>query len=334
MSDQRLTALRDIMQEDVGQRGLATDPECNLITECHDDFHNACRSVAKRPDAALAVVTGFIIPRAEPPCGETDGPLGALFLARALAPIGIRVALVTDSFGCAALRAGLAACHLQDKVPLLAVSPFGDPWDAYLKNEWQNFVSNFRLTHLVALERPGPAHTPASLRSQGIAADARDIAVVLPADQHDRYHTMRGRDITEMMSPAHLLFEHRTPRIATIGIGDGGNEIGMGKIRWDIIQRNIPNGGLVACRIATDDLLVAGVSNWGAYALATGVRLLRGHEPRSAGNLYDVAEEERLLAIMVKEGPLVDGVTAKPTATVDGLTFAAYAQKLQQMAAV
>jgi len=74
------------------------------------------------------------------------------------------------------------------------------------------------------------------------------------------------------MSPAHRLFEHvaNDPAITTIGIGDGGNEIGMGKIPWDTIRRNIPNGGLIACRVPVDHLIVAGVSNWGAiFAMAT-----------------------------------------------------------------
>lgn len=334
MSDTRLNALRDIMQEDVGQRGLATDPECNLLTECRDDFRTACHSIAGNANAAVAIVTGFIIPRAEPPAGETDGPLGALFLARALAPLGIRVAVFTDLFCKAAFEAALHACNLHKEVALHILPPKRHPWDVYLSTHWPHFHTNFRLTHLIGLERPGPSHTPNSLRAQGLSAETPGVATVLPSDHHDRYHTMRGMDITEMMSPAHLLFENLTPGVVSIGIGDGGNEIGMGKIRWDIVQRNIPNGGLVACRIATQHLLVAGVSNWGAYALAAGVRLLRGHEPKQAGNLFDIVEEERLLQLMVKEGPLVDGVSAKPTATVDGLAFADYARKLQQMAAV
>ena len=46
----------------------------------------------------------------------------------------------------------------------------------------------------------------------------------------------------------------------------------MGKMSWDVIRRNIPNGGLVACRVPADQLIVCGVSNWGAYGLAAGVR--------------------------------------------------------------
>ena len=86
MSDAILTRIRDLIQEDVNGRGLRTDPTANLISACPDDFAAACHSLASMARPALAVVTGFLIPSANPPCGETDGPLGALFLARALVP--------------------------------------------------------------------------------------------------------------------------------------------------------------------------------------------------------------------------------------------------------
>jgi hypothetical protein len=144
---------------------------------------------------------------------------------------------------------------------------------------------------------------------------------------------MRGRDITEFTGPAHLLFEHAgtlAPLVTTIGIGDGGNEIGMGKIPWSTIRKNIPNGGLIACRVPTDHLIVAGVSNWGAYALAAGVAVLRGNPLRD--ELFDVEREREILRAMVEKGPLVDGVTAKPTVSVDGLSFEEYARPLRELA--
>jgi hypothetical protein len=141
---------------------------------------------------------------------------------------------------------------------------------------------------------------------------------------------MRGRDITEFMAPAHEHFETASQNaITTIGIGDGGNEIGMGKVPWQVIRDNIPGGGLVACRVPTDYLIVCGVSNWGAYALGHGVRLLRGasHEPR----LHDPEVERDLLRVMVEQGPLVDGVTGQQTVTVDGLAFERYVEPLVEM---
>ena len=81
MVEAQLTALRDVIQEDPGGRGLRTDPESNLISACAGDFAAACRSIAVAESPRIAVVTGFFIPTAEPPTAETDGPLGALFLA-------------------------------------------------------------------------------------------------------------------------------------------------------------------------------------------------------------------------------------------------------------
>jgi hypothetical protein len=141
------------------------------------------------------------------------------------------------------------------------------------------------------------------------------------------------------MSPAHRLFEVARHSVAesgkmerglvTIGIGDGGNEIGMGKIPWAVICRNIPNGGLVACRVPTDHLIVCGVSNWGAYGLAAGVRLLRGASAET--DLFDLDREQALLEIMVEKGPLVDGVSGQPTVSVDGLPIEQYLEPLRRL---
>jgi hypothetical protein len=340
MSDALLDVMRDLIQEDVGNRGLRTDPADNLVTACPDDFRAACRSLAGAANPAVGVVTGFFIPHAQPPCGETDGPLGALFLARALAPLGVPVLLATDAFCVPALAAGLEACGLSGTVRLVTLPAPAESAGLTAQAYWRTFLDRAApfpqlLTHLVALERVGPSHTPASLRAQAGPAAAEAFEREVPAAHHDRCHTMRGRDITEHMSPAHLLFEaagRQTPGVRTIGIGDGGNEIGMGRIGWDVIRRNIPGGATVACRVATDQLLVCGVSNWGAYALAAGVRLLRGAAP--APGLFDVERERELLEVMVERGPLVDGVSGRPTVSVDGLAFERYAEVLRRLGEV
>jgi hypothetical protein len=294
-----LHQLRDLIQNDIGRRGLRTDPDRNLINACPDDFRRACQSIAEHPQPVVAVVTGFFIPTATPPAGETDGPLGALFLARALTPLGVSVVLVTDDFCIRALEAGLAECALRETVPLIALPT---PTQARVMNdtEYRHALDKYSLTHLLAVERVGPTRA-------------------------GRCHTMRGRDITDLVSPAHRLFESAN-QCVTIGIGDGGNEIGMGKIPADVIARNIPNGELVACRTATDHLIVCGVSNWGAYALAAGVAKLR--ERTLDASLFDPVQEWEILDVMVQEGPLVDGVTGKPSATVDGLTWEEYSKML------
>src|SRR5262245_13913230 len=113
MSYDRLRAIQAVIQEDVNNRGLRADPRCNLITACPDDFLSACRSLAETPKPEIIVVTGFFIPHGTVGgAGETDGPLGAVFLARALVPLGFRVAVLTDLFSRPALVAGLVACGL------------------------------------------------------------------------------------------------------------------------------------------------------------------------------------------------------------------------------
>jgi D-glutamate cyclase len=316
VNDVFLTKIEAIIQEDVGKRGLCTDAASNLITATAGDFAAACRSIAEHRQPVVAVVTGFYIPAANPPVDETDGPLGALFLARALTPLGIHVMLVSDGTCANALRVGLAAAGLTNQVPLIRLPSFKLSQEIGPEKYWQAFQRRAGgLTHLVALERVGPSHTIEQV----------------PPEHRDRCHTMRGRDITANMSPAHWLLE-AAPRhnITTIGIGDGGNELGMGKIPWDIIQRNIPGGGLVACRVGADWLIVCGISNWGAYGLAAGVRVLRGAKPDAS--LFDVAREEVLLRLMVEQGPLVDGVSGLPTVTVDGLAFDRYVQPLRMLA--
>ncbi|MHB1425307.1 MAG: DUF4392 domain-containing protein [Gemmataceae bacterium] len=302
MSAALLDEMRALIQRDVNNRGLARDPRDNLFTRCRDDFANACRSIADTAQASVVVMTGFFIPHAHPPCGETDGPLGALFLARAFSSLDISFAILTDAFCHPALEVGLHAASL----PKNGVSSF---FPTPVDKDWQEKVPySFVLpTHLLALERAGPGF-----------------------DGHCR--NMHGSDVTEEMAPAHQYFEATaksiTP-IATIGIGDGGNEIGMGKIPADVIARNIPHGERIACRVPTDHLIVAGVSNWGAYALAAGVALLR--RQRLPASLFDLEHERELLRVMVEQGPLVDGVTARQTVSVDGLSFDDYAEPLRRI---
>jgi hypothetical protein len=151
----------------------------------------------------------------------------------------------------------------------------------------------------------------------------------VPAAHHDRCHTMRGIDITENMRPAVWLFEPPARPPVTIGIGDGGNEIGMGKIPWDTIRRNIPGGSRIACRVATDHLIVCGVSNWGAYALAAGVALARGITPPA--DWFDLEKERAILSFMIAHGPLVDGMSGQCVPRVDGLAFDDYAKVLERI---
>lgn len=287
--DEHLRAIRDIIQVDIGDRGLARDPVDNLLTAFPNDFADACYSIARHLSPRVGIITGFMIPSVDPPTGETDGPLGALFLASVLNRIGVPCVLLSDAASLNALDVGRRYLHLDDH-PVVPLIP--------LPMESDSLFAPDDISHLIALERSGPSHSTG------------------------RNYTMRGRDITEWTAPAHLLFE--MPRkYVTIGIGDGGNEIGMGKIPLTTIAKNIPNGETIACRTAVDYLIVAGVSNWGAYALAAGVMILKESIDES---LFDSEAEFKLLERIVQDGPLIDGVTAQRTATVDGRSFEEYAK--------
>jgi hypothetical protein len=125
--DERLDALRDLIQQDVGNRGLRADPNDNLITGTADDFAAACRSIAEAPSPAVCVVTGFYIPHATPPACETDGPLGAVFLARAFSALHIPVLLLADASMGTALEAGLDAAGVGAETSGVATAYIGAP---------------------------------------------------------------------------------------------------------------------------------------------------------------------------------------------------------------
>jgi D-glutamate cyclase len=343
----KLKAILAVIQTDPGNRGLGRDPQANLFNACPEDFARACRCLAEHPAPVLGVVTGFWIPTAK--LGETDGPLGAVYLARTLPQLGVNVLVASDPFCRPALQAGLKLCDGGAKVAVVDIPERedqgrsgGEWWEvrahtppAPLPRE-EGGETKPRPTHVLALERVGPSHTAASILAQP-GADERTLQRFLeavPEADRGRCHTMRGVDITVDLRDAAVLFEcGPTDReVVTIGIGDGGNEIGMGKVPWEVIRRNIPRGAVIACRVATDHLIVAGVSNWGAYALAAGVALLRGYAPSE--NWFDIEKERRILTEMVEQGPLVDGVKGLPSISVDGLEFEEYIEPLRRMAAI
>ncbi len=155
--------------------------------------------------------------------------------------------------------------------------------------EANGYLDKAKPTHLVAVERPG----------RGVDG---------------RFRNMRGEDITDVTAPLDELFIEAARRgLTTIGIGDGGNEIGMGKVFADALAQ-IAHGPAIATTAATDFCIVAGVSNWGAFGLAGALSVLEGRDllPTADDLATDV---ERL----VREGGAVDGVTLRREPTIDGL---------------
>jgi hypothetical protein len=189
------------------------------------------------------------------------------------------------------------------------------------------------MTHIVAIERVGPSHTWQSVAEREGDAAATRFAEETPPEHRNAHHNMRGLVIDRHTAPMYRIFQRIAERklpIATIGVGDGGNEIGMGKFPWSVLREAIRVGPAAhtACRVATDHAIVAGVSNWGAYALALGVAVLRGKTESAAH--WTIAEQAKLIERMVAAGA-VDGVTKQRTASVDGLSLDEYLAVLKEL---
>ncbi|HVX15741.1 MAG TPA: glutamate cyclase domain-containing protein [Pirellulales bacterium] len=325
------SALEEAIRQDPGGRGIAGYRHAGRFL-AEGMLERAARDLADRADAVL-IVTGFCIADTDPVVAETDGPPGALYLARALAELGLRVTLASDGSALALLRLGRRLWHLDVDVielPTQAVEA-GDSIDDWLPPSLAQ-----SLTHLISIERVGPSHTLDSLTAQSgnsPAASAR-FDMEVPLEHRDCCHNMRGVKIDAYTAPAHRWFEAARAgdrRIHTISVGDGGNEIGMGAIPWEALRAALPAewSGRIICRVASDDLIVAGVSNWGGYALACAVASLRGRRDLIAH--WDEARQRELIETLVSEGGAVDGVTRRREATVDGLPIDLYLGVLERI---
>jgi len=73
------------------------------------------------------------------------------------------------------------------------------------------------------------------------------------------YYSCKGMKLSERVSPIDDLFllAQKHAEVVTIGIGDGGNEMGMGKA-FENVQKHIFKGKLVACATPADLLIATG----------------------------------------------------------------------------
>jgi hypothetical protein len=244
------------------------------------------------------------------PWGETDGPLGAAALARAVGlGLGAKPVVVTEKRCLEPIRAAFNATGFtlmpDDWVAgrktysaAFRTFPGGEADDTLAAEE---VVNTFRPSAMIFVEKAGP-------NAQGV------------------YHSILGIGRSkDQMANAYVLVDlAKATGALTIGIGDGGNEIGCGKIYEDIrrIQPygtacQCPCGDGVATVVATDVLVMAAVSNWGAYGVAAELALLKGN----MNILHDEATEARMLEACVAAGgfdggwgagiPCVDGTNAR-----------------------
>jgi hypothetical protein len=109
-------------------------------------------------------------------------------------------------------------------------------------------------------------------------------------------------------APLHLLFSDPAAkrRWYTIGIGDGGNEIGMGSLPKEIIESGIPNGEVIAAATPVDSLIVAGVSNWGGYGLLAAMACTKPALRDVLLRYFNRDMDHRFLSAAVETGQAVD----------------------------
>jgi hypothetical protein len=254
----------------------------------------AARALAR--SRRVVIVTGFCVPPGLP---ETDGLPGAAVLGRALRRLGATVRHITDPAVVPPLAAALEALGEPTEVEVWA----GDA---------RAILARERPTHLVAIERPGRARG-------GDYLSARGESVAPWNGPLDELFVCRdARRPRGARRPAPGPGRPRRPaRPVTVGVGDGGNEIGMG-----VVRNRLAREGALMARIASvvtvDHLVVAGTSNWGAYGIAAALARLTGRPLLHTADL-----ERQMLEACVKAGA-VDGITRRAEPTVDGLPLATH----------
>jgi len=271
-----------------------------LFDAARGGLWSAASALVNAQSGRVGLITGFYVPQGTPPAAETDGPVGAALLAKALTAAGIPCRIATDEPCRGACAAALAGAGARDvSIDILAIGAALGP----LIETWRHAG----ITHAISIERCGRS-----------------------ADGAPR--NMRGQDIGSYTAPLDDLF--MAGPWDTIAVGDGGNEIGMGAIPRSLIARHVDHGEMIACATPARHLIVAGVSNWGAYALIGALAVLREDWRPTLLACLDETLDRTVLEAMIEHGPAVDGVSRLPTPTVDNLDITTHHRILRTIRAL
>ena len=234
----------------------------------------AAEFIQSHPGTVL-VVTGFYIIGAN--AAETDGPPGAVAIGKALQMMGRRVVYVTDRY-----TSDILGGMEEGKAEVVDFPITGHEESRRVSRE---MLDQYHPSIIIAVER-------CSLTVQGF------------------YRNMKGLDISEYTAKVDYLFRQHPH---SIGIGDGGNEIGMGNISEVINQvPSLPDDPAATC---TTHLVIASVSNWGALGLVAALSIL---EKRNM--LPSLEEEAERIKKSVSLGA-VDGMSKQQIPKVDSFTL-------------
>jgi glutamate racemase len=236
----------------------------------------------------VMLVTGFSVAKGMP---ETDGPPGTALLGRILRQSGKKVTYVTDAANAPVLKATLAALG----EPTDNVQVFSAPhWGQRANKRAAQLLDKVKPDAVMAIELPG-----------------RNVDGVRK--------NMRGIPIDGFNPPldAIVLQAYRREGIVTLGVGDGGNESGMGVVR-QLVPPDM-KGGNMASNVPAHHLVTASVSNWGAEAVGAAYAKLIGRT-----ELVHTPEQQRMAIDASAEAGAVDGVTRLQVASADGFSWEAH----------
>ena len=261
-----------------------------------------------RGDCVFIITGSLSRAQVTPRIAENDGPLGAAAIARALSigrgaipvlltdePIRERVAAVAGYAGCNVLtpeEAAIAAA-LPRATTMVTSASISATCDL-AEHESGALLERFQPKAVISIERAG------------WTADGT-------------YRNALGQDYSEGRARLdHVVELAQASGIPTIGIGDGGNEIGMGAVKA-AVHAHVPHGPVLCAEVATDVLIPAGVSNWGGYAIAAALAISDGN-----ADLAHTPDRERRLLEAAPGLGLIDGTTGRTDPTGDGMPMSVH----------
>ncbi len=201
---------------------------------------------------------------------ETDGPLGAIALYRVLEYLGSK-----PEFICAPpISRVLETAYRTREIPILSR---GETLPLV-----KSTLSEVKPSLVISIERPGAA-----------------------ADEN--YYNMRKRDISDRVGKLDLFF--KLCECPTIGIGDGGNEIGMGNA-----AKALSGLPIIPSVTTCSELVIATVSNWGVYGIVASLSRRLGE------SLFTLFNPKEIIEYLVSQGA-VDGKTGNAEPTEDGFNL-------------
>ena len=235
-----------------------------------------------KPNDNVVIATGAGVPPWLPK-GETDGPPGAASIARALdLGLGAKPIVVGEERCLPPIIASLEAAgitvadeqlfHQRSHVALVLPYPLGEaPGEQAAKD----IVAKYNPRAVIAIEKHGPSASGKYHSIMGVGRSPDTVANV--------------KFLVELAAQAGAV---------TVGVGDGGNEIGFGLIYDDVRRIQLygekcqcPCGAGIGTVTKADVLVAAAVSNWGAYGVSAMLAFLLKNERL----LQDTETEYRVL---------------------------------------